>query len=257
MSKIHGHREPQGAGHAADDVAGRIGDPVSIVSQVRDAGAEGGWPPGERGRVACADIEGHPARDVLEVIGTDIGFAGVDGARGCREPGQERRVPLDTEVALQGGRADGVIAVIDVTRRAGEPGVEVGHATEDTHAGRHLAERVQLDAAIPLLAVEAEDLGDGVGDAARHVDLEGGERDADTAQIELGADLILLALERREHLRRIGGAGRRRRAGRETFDIAGVDRQLPDRPDHQGHRGRGRAVVEMGGRHAGDGGEAA
>ncbi len=108
----------------------------------------------------------------MDVVSTDIGLAGVDGTRRRSQPGQERSVPLDTEIALPFRSADGTVAIMEVPFSLCQPRVEVSHPSQDADPGPDFTERIELDAPVPLLTIETEDPGNRIGRAARQADLE-------------------------------------------------------------------------------------
>src|SRR5437588_3815405 len=141
-SKIDSDRKTQRPRHGADQIAGRIADPVVVVKKIGDGGTESGRPSRQSCRIARTDVEGRPGWNALDVVCADIGSARIDGPRRRRQPRQERCIPFDAQVTLQIGGAYRVVSVVEVPFRLRESGVEIGQTAKDANAGRHLAERI-------------------------------------------------------------------------------------------------------------------
>ena len=57
-------------------------------------------------------------------------LVGIDQAAVQREPRQRRQVPLEVQVGLDLGYADGRVALVDAARGAREFGIQQGRAAE-------------------------------------------------------------------------------------------------------------------------------
>ncbi len=82
-----------------------------------------------------------------------------------------------------------------------------------------------------------------IGEARRLLDLEQAEGRAEFAEVDLGADLVLPRLHRREHLAGVDRAGRRGRPLLQSLDPVGATatRVLPRLHDKAERRREGRS----------------
>ena len=171
----------------------------------------------------------------------------MDDAAGQGQARHAGHVPFQAQVGGEWRRARRIVAVVGAILGSDQPAPGVADAAQNPHAPGQRAEERPLDAAIALLAIEAQRgqrRGGAIGHGARPGDLEQAQGVGEAAAIQFGAELELPCLVGRQDLAGVLVIAIHRRARFQALDVIGVQRQRRERLDHQAdHRRPGTLIV--------------
>ncbi|KAF5291734.1 hypothetical protein FQR65_LT20412 [Abscondita terminalis] len=246
LLEIDRSRQQQGARRAQAQAGEVRFGPVGLVGHIGDGGTQRHGAARDARDVARAQVEHGAPGDGQRVVGAQVLPRCGGGMSRQRQALQGGHVPLRAELALPPGQARGLLALFGGHHGPGHFGVGIGDAAHQAHAAQRRAEEAPFHAPVALLAAEREDVGDGVGVAARALDLIEAEGVGEVAQVELDAHFLLPGLVGREDLAGVGGGVGRHGALAQALDVVGVDGHLVRGLDQQRHGGRGGAFLVAG-----------
>ena len=181
--------------------------------------------------VARAEVDPGPGRDAQAVGGVDVFATGTQQPTADRCAFDARNIPLCAQVELEARHAGCTLAVGGAVGGLLLLGVQPGCTGQNPHTVHRLAEQVQFDTLVDLLAIDVEHV---VGGAAvRLLDAVHAEGGAVAVPVQLHTGLGLLAAFGREHRVAVARGGRRGRPLGKAFDAVGVERNVLPRLDHQ------------------------